>query len=200
MTHKTIGILGILTTISFATGFIGLFIINPQTYEEFNNLSICGFNLDGMPGEDWIKVNYIIVGLLNTILAVGLFKISDNKSILVAGKILFLITGILWTTLGLINYDPNSDFGNNLLAQRTIAILTAGIFGLIIIGSEIEKITKDRFLKYYTLMTGGLILTISILSIFVFWDDSWIRTNISVVIYFLWFAVFGLRIQRKASA
>ncbi|CAN0491848.1 unnamed protein product, partial [Phaeothamnion confervicola] len=148
MTYKTIGVLGILTTIFFAAGFIGLFIINRQAYEEFNNFNICGFNLDGMPGENWIKTSYIIVGLLNTIILIGLFRLSDNKSIIVVGKILLLISGVTWTTLGLINYDLNSDFGNHLLAQRTIAILTAGIFGLIIIGAEIEKITSDNFLKY----------------------------------------------------
>jgi uncharacterized membrane protein YuzA (DUF378 family) len=200
MTDKLTGTLGTLTTISFVVGFAGLFIINPQTYVELNNLSISAYNLDGMNAENWIKVFYIIVGLLNIFVAVGLFKMSDNKSIIIAGKILLLISGIIWTTFGLINYDPNTDFGNHLLAQRTIAILATGLFGLIIIGAEFEKILKDKFLKYYTLTTSGLILLLSILSMFVFWDQTWIRTNASLTIYFIWFGVFGLRILQKKPA
>jgi uncharacterized membrane protein YuzA (DUF378 family) len=200
MTDKLIGTLGTLTTILFTIGFVGLFIINPQTYEELNNLSISGYNLDGMTAENWIKSFYIIVGLLNVIVAVGLFKMSDNKSIIVGGKILLLISGFIWTTFGLINYDL-SDFGNHLLAMRTIALLTTGLFGLIILGAEIEKILNDKFLKYYTLVTAGTILLLSILSIFVFSDETWIRTNISLTVYFLWFGVFGMKIlQKKASA
>jgi uncharacterized membrane protein YuzA (DUF378 family) len=200
MTDKLIGTLGLLTTILFIIGFVGLFIINPQTYEELNNLSISGYNLDGMNAENWIKIFYIIVGLFNIIVAIGLFKMSDNKSIIVGGKILLLISGVIWTTFGLINYDPNTDFGNHLLAQRTIAILATGLIGLIIIGAEIENIIKDKFLKYYTLTTAGTILLLSILSMFVFWDETWIRTNISLTIYFIWFGVFGIRILQKKPA
>jgi hypothetical protein len=199
MTDKLIGGLGTLTTILFIMGFVGLFIINPQTYEELNNLSISGYNLDGMNAENWIKSFYIIVGLLNVIVAVGLFKMSDNKSIIVGGKILLLISGVIWTTFGLINNEP-TDFGTHMLAMRTIAILATGLFGLIIIGAEIEKISNDKFLKYYTLTTAGLILLLSILSMFVFWDQTWIRTNVSLTTYFIWFGVFGLRILQKKPA
>ncbi|MCZ8216561.1 MAG: hypothetical protein O9262_10005, partial [Cyclobacteriaceae bacterium] len=90
MTNKFIAGIGILTTASFILGFIGLFILNPQTYHELNNLSITGYNLDGMNSENWIKAFYIIVGLLNITITLGFFKISDNKSIIVGGKILLL--------------------------------------------------------------------------------------------------------------
>jgi hypothetical protein len=199
MTDKLIGGLGTLTTALFIIGFVGLFIINPQTYDELNNLSISGYNLDGMNAENWIKSFYIIVGLLNVIVAIGLFKMSDNKSIIVGGKILLLISGVIWTTFGLINYNL-SDFGTHLLAMRTIALLTTGLFALIILGAEIEKILNDKFLKYYALATAGTILLLSILSVFVYWDETWIRTNISLTIYFVWFGVFGLRLVKKASA
>ena len=200
MTDKLIGGLGTLTTILFIVGFVGLFILNPQTYEELNNLSISGYNLDGMNAENWIKTFYIIVGLLNIVIALGLFRISDNKSIIVGGKILLLVSGVIWTTFGLINYDPNTDFGNHLLAQRTIAILATGLLGLILIGAEMEKIRKDKFLKYFTLAAAGTMLLLCLLSVFVYWDETWIRTNISLTIYFVWFGVFGLRLVQKASA
>jgi len=113
---------------------------------------------------------------------------------------LLLISGIIWITFGLINWNPNSEFEYSLIVQRTIAILATGLFGLLFIGGELEKIVKDKFLKYYTLTTAGLILVLSILSLFVFWDQTWIRTNASLTIYFIWFGVFGLRILQKKSA
>ena len=200
MTDKLIGTLGTLTTILFIIGFVGLFIINPQTYEELNNLSISGYNLDGMNAENWIKAFYVVVGLLNITVAVGLFKMSDNKSIIVGGKVLLLLSGIIWTTFGLINNDPNTEFGNHLFLVRTIAILATGLFGLIFLGAEMEKIYKDKFLKYFTLTTAGTMFLLGVLSMFVFWDETWVRTNISLTIYFVWFGVFGTRVLQKKPA
>lgn len=197
MTNKFIGGIGILTTASFILGFIGLFILNPQTYHELNNLSITGYNLDGMNSENWIKAFYIIVGLLNITITLGFFKMSGNKSIIVGGKILLLISGVIWTTFGIVNFDPNTEFGNHLLLLRTIAMLATGLFGLAFIGVEMEKISKDKFLKYFTLTSAGIILMLSIMSMFVFNDETWIRTNISLTVYFIWYGVFGIRILEK---
>jgi hypothetical protein len=201
MTDKLIGTLGLLTTIIFIAGFITLFIYNPITYEELNNISLTQYNLIGMNGRLWlIYVNYITVGLLICVLTIGLFAITKNNSIIVAGKILLLVSGCIWTSFGLIPYDMNTEFGNQLMTIRTMAILLTGSIGLIILGAEFEQILKDKFLKYYTLTTAGTILLIGTLSIFVFWDETWIRTNISLTIYFIWFGVFGLRFLQKKPA
>lgn len=200
MTNKLIGTLGILTTTIFALGFIGLFIIHPQTFLEINNIGLTFFNLDGMEGETWIKISYIIVGLLNIFFAIGLFKISDNKSALVIGKIFLLLTGLIWVTFGLINYRTDTDFESHLMATRAIATLITSMLSLLLLGGELEKVIKDKFLKYYTISSGVLIMLISILSLSVFMlDESWIRSNISWTIYFLWFGVFGIRLLQKAS-
>gem|GEM_PF-266280 len=200
MTNKLIGFLGLLATFVFATGFIGLFIINHQAYVELNNLSITSFNLSGMDGEIWIKLSYIFAGLLTVVLAIGLFKTSENKSILVVGKIFLFITGIIWTTFGLIYWEINSELSNHVLLLRTITAITTGMLGLLFTGGEIEKIARDKFLKYYTLASGLVMLLLSFLSLFVYvFDESWIRANLSLTIYFLWFGVFGIRILLKKS-
>ena len=201
MDKRLVGILGLATTIIFAIGFIGLFIYNPITYEELNNVSLAQYNLIGMNGRLWlIFVNYIGVGLLSSVFAVGLFGITKNNSIIIGGKILLLLSGLIWASFGLIPYDMQTDLGNHLMLTRTIAILLTGPMGLVILGAELEQIIKDRFLKYYTLTTAILILLIGLASTFFFNDETWIRTNISLTIYFLWFGVFGLRFVKKASA
>src|SRR5258706_1455364 len=191
MNRRLIGILGLSITIIFTIGFIGLFLYNPITYEELNNVSLTQYNLIGMNGRLLlIYVNYITVGLISCVLTIGLFTMTKNNSIIVAGKILLLLSGILWTSFGLIPWDMNSDFGNHLMLTRTIAMLSTGPIGLIILGARFEQIFNDKFLKYYTLTTAGAILLLGLLSAFVFWDKTWIRTNISLTIYFIWFGVF----------
>ncbi len=51
MNGRLVGILGIATTMIFTIGFIGLFIYNPITYEELNNVSLAQYNLIGMNGR-----------------------------------------------------------------------------------------------------------------------------------------------------
>lgn len=199
MNGRLVGILGIATTIIFTIGFIGLFIYNPITYEELNNVSLAQYNLIGMNGRLWlICINYITVGLLNSFFAIGLFGITKNDSIVVGGKILLLLSGLIWTSFGIISYDTQTELGNHLMLIRTIAILLTGAMGLVILGAEMELIIKDKFLKYYTLATATLILLIGIVSTFSI-DGTWTRTNISLTIYFLWFGVSGLRLTKKVN-
>ena len=159
------------------------------------------FNLNGMKGETWIEINYILVGLLNILFSIGLFKISDNKSVLLVGKIMLLTTGIIWITFGLIDYKTDTDFEKHIMATRAIVTLGTAMLSLLMLGGEFEKMVKDKFLKYYTIVSGALILLLSILSLSVFmFSDSWIRANISWTIYFLWFGVFGIRFLQKKPA
>jgi hypothetical protein len=202
MNQKTIGVIGLLITILFISGFLTLFIFNPQTLEEVDNItSIASYNLSGMNGR-WLAAyfNYLTIGLLNLVFGVGLFKLSKNDLPVVIGKILILIAGLIWTSFGLMSWDPNSDTGIHTVMIRVITLLLIAPLGLIFLGTEFEKIIKDKFSKYYTLTTGLTILLLGILSVFVFNDQTWIRTNISLTIYFLWFGVIGLRLVQKASA
>ena len=201
MTHKKIGLIGLLITTVFLTGFLTLFIYNPQTFEELSNVSLSSYNLIGMNGQAWTAyVNYLTLGLLSSLFAIGLLMTTKNNSIIVAGKILLLLAGLIWTSYGILPTDLLTDGGINLMMIRIISILIIGPAGLIILGSEFEQIIKDKFSKYYTLSTGLLMLFFGFLSVFIFNDDTWVRTNISLTIYFVWFGVFGLRLVQKASA
>jgi hypothetical protein len=202
MNNRTIGVIGLSIAIFFISGFISLFIYNPQTLEEVDNVtSIASFNLTGMNGR-WLAAyfNYLTIGVLNLAFALGLIKLTKNDLPIIIGKILILIAGLIWTSFGIISWDPNSDIGIHTVMIRVISLLLITPLGLIFLGVDFEKIIKDKFSKYYTLVTGLTILTIGFLSVFVFNDQTWMRTNISLTIYFLWFGVIGLRLVQKASA
>ena len=197
MKNKLIGILGILTSLFFFIGFWGLFFMNPQTFAELNNLSISAYNLDGMDGRIWVSsIVYILAGLLNIIVALLLVK-ATKSSVTLAGEIFILITGGIWLSFGLITYEVNTDLGNHLFIIRTITMLVTSTIGLLLFGLELERVTNDIFLKYYTIGTGLIILLLCILSLFVYNDDTWIRTNISFTIYFTWFGILGIRVFRR---
>jgi len=200
MRSKLTEITGILLSVTFIAGFVVLFIINPQTLEEINNVSLTFYNLEGMNGRMWtVYVIYSIVGLLN-ILFVALFIFStENKPMTVVSKILFLITGILWLSFGLFPYDGGTDLGINLMLIRIGTIILTASVGLIILGAEFETVYRNKFMKWYTLSSGLLILLLSVVSLFLF-DNTWMRTNASFAIYFFWFGVFGLvRLRRPVS-
>lgn len=201
MNIRIIGIIGITITTFFVLGFLSLFIYNPQTLEEVDNVaSIAAFNLTGMNGR-WLAAyfNYLTVGLLNLAFVFGLFKVSKNDFPIIIGKFLVLIAGLIWASFGVISWDPYSEDGIHTVMLRVISLLIIAPLGLIFLGSEFERIVKDKFSKYYTLATGLTILLIGILSVFVFNDQTWIRTNISLIIYFLWFGIIGLRLLKKSS-
>jgi hypothetical protein len=195
MKQKMIGVIGLLISMLFLIGFFLLFIHNPQTLAEMDNIpSIASYNLQGMKGS-WIAayINYLAVGLLNFVFGIGLLISSRNDFPMVVGKTLVLVAGLLWASFGLIVWDPNSDIGIHTIMLRVLALLLIVPLGLIFLGVEFERIIKDKFSKYYTLITGLIILVLGVLSLFVFNDQSWIRTNFSITLYFLWFGVIGLR-------
>lgn len=198
--HKTIGIIGLCISVFLFTGFVSLLMYNPQTLAEIDNLAIASFNLRGMDGR-WLAAyfNYVTIGLLNLVFVFGLFKISKNDLPIVIGKILLLVSGLIWTSFGVVSLDPHSENSLHIIMIRVILFLIISPLGLILLGSEYEAIVKDRFSKYYTIATGLTILLLGMLSVFVFSDQTWTRTNLSLTLYFLWFGVVGLRLLQKAN-
>ncbi len=192
-------LIGVLTGVFFIVGFAILFILNPLAYEELNNLSLASYNILGMNARVWVTSVYVITGLLNIVFCVGLLKDKKSNSAGLIGKILLIVSGVTWLSFGLMDYNPITDIANHILLIRLIIMITANFIGLLLLSVEYDRIVKDKFLKWFTLSSAALILFISILSIFFYNDDTWVRTNVSLTIYFVWFAVFGARTLRKES-
>lgn len=200
MSKNLSAIIGLLITLIYITGFAVLFSLNPQTYDELNNLCIAAYNMVDMDARLWAAIIiYLLVGILNIIFCISIFLNSSNRSLSVVGKILILISGVIWLSFGILPYDPMTDIGNHLLGIRVILIIAISFLGLLFLGAEFEVIFKDHFLKWYTIASGLLILVLSLLSMFVFNDETWVRTNLSLTIYFAWFGIFGLRVLHQSE-
>lgn len=190
--RKTLAIIGVLIPLIFVLGFMVLFIVNPKTYEELNNVSLATYNIEQMDFRLWAAILiYFFVGLLNIAFCVALFLYTPNRSVVLIGKILLLVAGLAWFSLGVFPYDPTSDISFHLLMTRVVLVILTSSLGLLFIGGELEAIVKSKFLKTYTLSSGLLIMLLGFLSAFVYNDTTWIRTNTSFLIYFLWFGVIG---------
>jgi hypothetical protein len=192
MHNKLVGATGILVTLVFITGFLGLFIINPQTLEEINNVSLTFYNLKGMHGRIWaVSVIYSAVGTLNIIFGLLLIMLTKKWGVTVVGEILLLVFGVVWLSYGLFPYDAETDFGINLMLLRIAITMLTGSIGLLLLAAEFKVIISNKYMKWYTQLSGLVILLLALISIFVY-DTTWIRTNASLVLYFIWFGVFGL--------
>jgi hypothetical protein len=199
MNRKAISLTGIFTGFFFLVGIVVLFYLNPQTYVELNNLSLAAYNISGMDARLWAaSILYGITGIFNVIFCTIILRDLPIKSASLIGMLLLLVCGAIWLSFGLLTYNPTADISNHILLIRLIVLISSSFFGLLLVGFEYEIVAKDKFLKWYTLSCAGLILFLSLLSVFIYNDNTWIRTNTSVVIYFTWFTVFSVRIRFAA--
>jgi len=156
-------------------------------------------NLEQLDGRVIAGITYLLVGILNIIFVVGLFQLSKNDMPVVLGKAVFLIIGLIWISFGILSWNLDSEFEMHTVIFRVIAILILAPVGYFFIGIEFERVIEDSFSKYYTLGTGFCFILFGILSLFVFNDETWIRTNILIILYFVWFGVLGIRFIQGVS-
>ncbi|SDR66060.1 hypothetical protein SAMN04488552_0234 [Christiangramia echinicola] len=109
---QTTGLLGILIPILFTIGFyIFIFEYNPHRFDLSSGEFIIGFLLKDMPGYELAKYfNYILIGLLIISFSISLIKITSNKGLNKIGKILILLSGIIYFSFGFTNVGDISDF------------------------------------------------------------------------------------------
>lgn len=151
-----------------------------------------------MNARSWAAIIiYGGTGLLNIIFCIGLLRDTPHSSASLTGKILLIVCATAWLSFGLLPYNPTTDISNHLLLIRLIVFIVASFIGLLLLSVEYDRIAQDKILKWYTYLTAGLILLLSFLSVFVYDDETWMRTNASLSLYFIWLAVFGLRVLLK---
>ena len=192
MNYRLIGFFGLVSVLLFCSGFTGLFIINPQAIQEINNVCITYFNLLDMEGRLWISsLGYIASGVAGIIyFGALLFKVvSTSRKIALW---ILVLHSVLWISFGVIPYNHLSDSSNLLMLNRTLIDLFLILSGLLIISSE--GLTSDHLgpIRLSSIVSASLIGILCFMSVFVFNDSTWIRSNLCYLIYHLWIGVSGL--------
>jgi uncharacterized membrane protein SirB2 len=197
MTARATGLLGILTTISFFVGFAILFVNYPKALNEVNNLSIVAFNVVGWDGRAIAVGVYCVTGVFSILFCINLFR-AKNDIINRIGAILLLTADLVWISFGLFPYQFQDDLGIHLFLIRIASMLFIATVGLIVVAASYFVDQQDPFLKISTLVSGLVILVFSTVSIFTD-DASWVRTNLSLIVYFTWFGLFSIRLLRHSG-
>jgi hypothetical protein len=194
MKSRIVYTVAILTTLSFFLGFVIFFAFNPQGIEGINILNLASYNVTGINARIWVAiVAYCGTGVLNILFCFGLLTVKSRGKAELTGKILIFLCGLIWLTFGLLRYNPTAYVSNLFMIVRLGVVVAGSFSGLLILALEYSDITQDRFLKWYTLITAGIIFLLSLASLLIFNDDTWVRTNVSLIVYFAWFVVFGAR-------
>ena len=192
--------IGISVTVLFLIGFCILFITNPQTFIEAQNLSLTSYNLKGLSERPIVAFGiYMPLGILTVIFAFGLITNMHNTFLRIS-LILIGLIGLIWFFLGIFPIDANSNqqvLNTMLIAQGSLAL---GSIGILLFGAESEKFIKDNFIKAYSIITGLIIIAGGFISFMFTLEHSFIRLNLYLILFFMWFAVMGWRMIKKASA
>jgi hypothetical protein len=194
MRGRLAGLTGVLTGCFFFGSLSVLFILNPQILSELNNVSLASYNIRGMNGQRFAAISmYGISGVLNICHCVGFLMDKPSNMVCIIGKMLLTLCGTLWLSFGALQYDLNADMSHHFLIIRLVLLILSCSVGFLLLSFEYDRISNDRFLKSYTIFTSLIILLLSLLSLFVYNDETWVRTNISLALYFVWFTAVGLR-------
>lgn len=206
MKNKIIGAIGILVFILFVVSFSTfLFVINPGFYKQFDGISMAAYNMNIVEGLIWVRLfNYLLVGLLMVLFSVGLFIISKNSGTNKVASIFLVLSGFIWISLGVINYNiDGSDFETVFLLLRITICLTLGALGFILFGNELDKITNSIKIKWIIFSLGVLIVINGFLDFFITSNPSSVYPNFmsyfSWVTYFLGYAVIGFSLLKQKS-
>lgn len=195
--ERITGFFGIIISISFILSFsiIYIFFIPPFLIDE---TPIIMYNIENIPGKDFIKyIAYFFTGLLIVFFNISLIKNTDNSETNITGKICLLISGIFYSSLGVINFSNEWDDLNMFQSLFTLPI---GILGLFFLCFDFEKISKSyKFKKGLIIITFYLIIESIVNFIFIINNYPYnpIIAKLSWLIYFTSFGFIGLSLLFK---
>ncbi|MEP2774142.1 MAG: hypothetical protein ABJH05_18440 [Fulvivirga sp.] len=193
MENKVFGLTGILSFILPLIGFLTLFQINPQALIELDLLALSYYNIIGADGQLWTKwVIYIATGLTSLLTLTGLLIQNKKNTQIIIGLSFLMASSLIWVSFGLVDMVPDDMINDSkLVLMRTIIFMLTSIIGFLLIGTDLMKIRARVFVKWMTLTVAIMIGTLGSLSTFVFNDETYIRTNSSLALYFIWLGIIG---------
>lgn len=196
------GILGGIIPILFIIGFYLLtFEYNPGRFKLSDGEFIVGFLLEGMPGYELAKYfNYLFIGFIIISFSLSLLKNTSNRGLNKIGKILILISGVLYLSFGFTDIGETSDLNVFLLLARIIFILLLGAIGFIMISDEFLEISNNKSIKWILFSFGIAILLNGVLSLLAMEAYPPYMGLVGWLIYFAGLGIIGLSLLNPRPA
>ena len=188
------GILGVLIPIFFLIGFyLFIFEYNPDRFNLSDGEFLVGFVLEGMPGYELAKFfNYIFIGFTIICFSISLLKNTSNEGQNRMGKILLLISGLIYFSFGLTDITDNSDATAILFLGRIVLTLLLGALGFILISDEYFQISDNKIFKWLIFSLGILILLNGLLQVIAMSVYPSYMGLVNWVIYFGGIGIIGV--------
>lgn len=202
MRLKDIGIIGMLIPAYFIVAFlIYIFVVNPEAIETLDDISIAAYNIENNKGIFWVRyINYVGLGVLILIFCSALLyqeKIQETNRI---SLIILLLSGLLWTSLGIFGITQNGDnFESTFFIVRIPLILILGSTGFLLMSNELMRIVNDKPLKWILFFFGIAIIINGVLELILLENYPHYLTYLSWIIYFLGFSVIGIGLIKASD-
>ncbi len=201
MNRKLTGVFGILSPMLFIIGFGILYsFFNPKIFSATGGFMVVGFNVKGMQGLEWTKYfNYFFVGIVIIIFSIGLIKNTSNKGGNKAGKILILLSGIIYMTFGLIEIENSTDLFFWIYISQIVLTLSLGALGFILLSDNYLEIYNNKIIKNTILCFGILIFLNGVLEVIAQQVYPNFMGLFSWLLYFLGIGLIGLTLLIKPA-
>ncbi|MBO3699524.1 hypothetical protein [Roseivirga sp. E12] len=189
----------IFSLFTFLFGLVVLVFFNPNALQELKNLPLTALNLQELELRSLIALFlYIIPGGLIIVFSLQLFMNSPNGVLLYKlVKVLVLLSGLLWLVLGFLPYSPFNENEYPKLVFLTVVFLTIVLLILLILTISFGLIFKQKQIFNITLIATIIVFSLTFLSLFVLNSDTWIRTNLSIGLYFIWLVALGYFFEKR---
>ncbi len=203
MKNNTItGIFGILTFFMFLFGFtIFLLVINPSIFTATDGFLIVGFNVSMMEGLFWAKYfNYLLVGTLLISFCISLLKNTNNRGIDFTGKILLLLSGLIYISFAFTELDYEGevdDWSLLFYISRVILILLLGSIGFLLISDQFHLINNNKIYKHILMIVGIMIIINGTLELINHGQYPTYAGLFSWFLYFFGMGIIGFSILRQ---
>lgn len=199
--RKLTGILGFLSPILFIIGFGILYsVFNPKLFSTTGGFLVVGFNVKGMPGLEWSKYfNYFLVGITIIIFSIGLIKTTSNKGRNKIGKILILLSGITYMTLGFVEIENATDLIFWIYIFQIGITLSLGALGFIFLSDNYLEIYNNKIIKYIILCLGVFIFLNGVFEVFAQNVYPKFMGILSWLLYFFGIGLIGLTLIKKTT-
>ena len=202
MSNKQLtGIFGLSAPILFGiASYVFLTIYNPNLFNINDDSMIVGFIVKDMNGYEFVKYfNHLLIGLIIIGFSFGLIKNTSNDGASKIGKILLLISGLIYMSFAFTDINDDSDFTIFLLFSRLILVLVLGAFSFLLIANELLEISNSKLVKWTIFSFGVFIFINGILQLIAQGTYPLFMKNVSWIIYFLGIGIIGANLLREPA-
>lgn len=147
--------------------------------------------------------SHVTLGLFIIVFTIGLIIHYSNSGLILYGKLLLLLSGLLWICLGMVKFISNFESETiYLFVAMLVIMLIFASLGFIFISIENIKLTNNNRINWVLLIIGITIIGGGLLDIFVITKNNKLGNYISgfgftpIILYLLGFYQIGYSIKK----